>query len=224
MENEKINYRILRKIQETEKNSPILTELVAEFYNDLTEYLGNLDNRLEKETAHQKQMLLNEEIQNTKKIAASIYEQREKKILLAAISKARGGNPDLKNMIDAEISLYESVLSVMMNSRQRFLDGKKEEMTKETETKNEDKEELNEKVEPEGPVEQPKIEEIEEPAKTKEIRQKNTNPLIRITQDIPEFMGMDEKKYNLRNNDVLSLPEDMSEMLIKRGVAERIKK
>jgi len=225
MEEEKINYRILRKIQETEKNSPILTELVSDFYNDLAEYLDNISNRLEKETAHQKQMLLNEEMQNTKKIAESIYEQREKKILLAAISKARGGNPDLKNMIDAEKNLYESILNVMLNSRQRFLDRKnKEETPNETETKNEDKEESEEKAKPEETeslAEQPKIEETKEPVKTK---QKNTNPVIRITQDIPEFVGMDEKRYNLRNNDVLSLPKDMSEMLLKRGAAERIKK
>jgi DNA replication initiation complex subunit (GINS family) len=216
MQEEKINYRILRKIQETEKNSPILTELVPDFYGDLTEYLENLNNRLEKETAHQKQMLLNDEIQNTKKIAASIYEQREKKILLAAISKARGGNPDLKNMIDAETNLYESVLNVMLTSRKKYLEKEtkkeSEDATKTIETEEKREDEI---------VEQP---EIKEPAKTKETKQKNTNPIIRITKDIPEFIGTDEKKYNLKNNDVLSLPEDMGEMLSKRGAAEKINK
>lgn len=216
MEEEKINYRILRKIQETEKNSPILTELVPDFYGDLTEYLENLNNRLEKETAHQKQMLLNDEIQNTKKIAASIYEQREKKILLAAISKARGGNPDLKNMIDAEANLYESVLNVMLTSRKKYLE-------KETKKESEDttKTIATEEKREDEIVEQP---EIKEPVKTKETKQKNTNPIIRITKDIPEFIGTDEKKYNLKNNDVLSLPEDMGEMLLKRGAAEKINK
>jgi len=216
MEEEKINYRILRKIQETEKNSPILTELVSDFYNDLAEYLANLNNRLEKETAHQKQILLNDEIQNTKKIAASIYEQREKKILLAAISKARGGNPDLKNMIDAETDLYESVLNVMLTSRKRYLEKETKKESENTTKTIDTEEKKEEKIE-----EHPKI---EEPVKTKETKQKNTNPIIRITKDIPEFIGTDEKKYNLKNNDVLSLPEDMGEMLLKRGVAERINK
>jgi len=216
MEEEKINYRILRKIQETEKNSPILTELVSDFYGDLAEYLENLNNRIEKETAHQKQMLLNDEIQNTKKIAASIYEQREKKILLAAISKARGGNPDLKNMIDAEAYLYESVLNVMLTSRKKYLEKETKKESEDTTKTIETEEKKEEKIE-----EHPKI---EEPAKTKETKQKNTNPLIRITKDIPEFIGTDEKKYNLKNNDVLSLPEDMGEMLLKRGAAEKINK
>lgn len=216
MEEEKINYRILRKIQETEKNSPILTELVSDFYGDLAEYLENLNNRIEKETAHQKQMLLNDEIQNTKKIAASIYEQREKKILLAAISKARGGNPDLKNMIDAEAYLYESVLNVMLTSRKKYLEKETKKESEDTTKTIETEEKKEEKIE-----EHPKI---EEPAKTKETKQKNTNPLIRITKDIPEFIGTDEKKYNLKNSDVLSLPEDMGEMLLKRGAAEKINK
>lgn len=217
MEEEKINYRALRKIQETEKNSPILTGIASDFYENLNDLIENLNNRLEKETAQQKQMLLNEEIQNTKKIAASIYEQREKKILLAAISKARGGNPELKNMIEGEKELYDSVVEIMLVSRQKFLEKKKEE-EKEIETIR-DNEEKTEEIS----IQQSKIIEKEEPEDTK-IEQKNKNPIVRIIKDIPEFIGTDEKKYSLKNNDVLSLPEDMVEMLLKRGVAERIEK
>ena len=200
MEEEEINYRTLRKIQQMEKNSPVLTELKPDFYNVLLEYLKNLDNRLDKETTTQKQILLKDEIQNTKKIATNIYEQREKKILLAAISKARGGNPDLKNMIDVEKNLFDPVLNLMLDSRKKIIEIK----TKENKSNN------TKTVEPEE-------------EKTEE-KQENSNPIVRVTQDIPEFIGTDEKKYNLRNNDVVSLPEDMSDMLSKRGVVEKIKK
>jgi len=201
MEEDEINYRVFRKIQETEKNSPVLTELELNFYNTLSEYLENLKNRLESETSPQKQALLKDEIQNTKKIAINIYEQREKKILLAVVSKARGGNPELKNMIDIEKDLFDSIFNLMLKSRKDLLE-------KETkENKSNDRK-----------VVEPKVEE-----KTEEI-QKNSNPIVRIIQDIPEFIGTDEKKYNLRNNDVISLPENMSDMLSKRGVAKKIKK
>jgi len=200
MEEDEINYRMLRKIQQMEKNSPVLTELKPDFYNVLLEYLKNLDDRLDRETTTQKQILLNDEIQNTKKIATNIYEQREKKILLAAISKARGGNPDLKNMIDLEKNLFDPVLNLMLDSRKKIIEIK----TKENKSNN------TKTVEPEE-------------EKTEE-KQENSNPIVRVTQDIPEFIGTDEKKYNLRNNDVVSLPEDMSDMLSKRGVVEKIKK
>lgn len=198
MEEDEINYRTLRKTQQMEKNSPVLTELKTDFYNVLSEYLKNLNNRLERETSSQKQILLKDEIQNTKKIATNIYEQREKKILLAVISKARGGNPDLKNMIDVEKNLFDPVLNLMLDSRKKILEIK----TKENKSNN--------------------TKTVEPKEKTEE-KQENSNPIVRVTQDNPEFIGTDEKKYNLRNNDVVSLPKDMSDMLSKRGVVEKIK-
>ena len=77
---EEINYRTLRKIQQMEKNSSILTDLDNDFYKNLEKYLLDLNNRLESESDEHKKKLLNEEIENTKKIITSIYEQREKKI------------------------------------------------------------------------------------------------------------------------------------------------
>jgi DNA replication initiation complex subunit (GINS family) len=200
MEEDEINYRTLRKIQEMEKNSPVLTDLKSDFYNDLSEYIENLKNRFESETSSHKQALLREEIENTKKIAFNIYEQREKKILLATASKVRGGDPDLKNLINIEKDLFDSILNLMLKSREKILEIEtKEKKSNDTIT-----------------VEPKKEDKIEE-------KQGNYNPIVLVTQDIPEFIGTDEKKYNLRNNDVLSLPQDMSEMLSKRGVVKKIK-
>ena len=200
MEDDEINYRALRKIQQMEKNSPILTDLRPGFYDNLSEYLENLNNRLESESSSQKQMLLKDEIQNTKKIATSIYEQREKKVLLAAVTKARGGNPDLKNMVNIEKNLFEPVLELMLNSRKKILE-------------NETIENISNDTKAAEPAEEKKTEE----------KQENSNPIVRVNQDVPEFIGTDEKKYNLRKNDLISLPEDMSDTLSKRGVVEKIK-
>lgn len=202
MDEEELSYKTLRKIQQMEKNSPSLTALIPGFYNALSEYLENLDSRLNEESSSQKKMMLKDEIQNIRKIVVSIYEQREKKILLAAVSKARGGNPDLKNLESREKDLFDSVLNLMTQSRGQLLDKdiikrelKKDESTVEPDTKND-----------------------------QENDQSNTNPIMRITEHIPEFIGTDEKKYNLRKGDIVTLPENMSKMLIKKGVAEEIKR
>ena len=73
---EEINYRTLRKIQEIEKNSPVLSELKQDFYNAFIGYVKNLNKRLDLEKSSQKQMLIRDEIENTKKIGINIYEQR----------------------------------------------------------------------------------------------------------------------------------------------------
>ena len=199
MESDEINYKTLREIQQTEKISPTLTKIYSNFYNDLSIYLKSLDERLKKESS-QKQMLLKEEIQNTKKIAVKIYEQREKKILLAAISKARGGEPDLNNLVDVEKNLFDSILNIMITSRKQFLNKKSKE----------DDEEM-----------QHEVSDVHTEEKEKEEK---TNPIVMVTKDIPEFIGTDEKKYNLRKGDVLSLPNDMSNTLSKRGAAKEIEK
>ena len=142
-------------------------------------------------------MLLRDEIQNTRKISTSIYEQREKKILLAAISKARGGEPDLKNLVDEEKKLFDSTLQNMNETREKLLNKKTENKEKPQQEAVKSEEKKEEKI--------------------------NTNPIVLVTNDIPEFIGTDENKYILKKGDVLSLPRDMSETLSKRGMMKEVK-
>jgi DNA replication initiation complex subunit (GINS family) len=207
MNENEINYKNLRKIQQIEKESPTLTRIESSFYTALSDYLKYLDSRLEKESSAQKQMLLKEEVQNTRKIATNIYEQREKKIILAAISKTRGGEPDLKNLVGVERNLFDSILQMMVQTREELLN-------KKTREKEEEK-----------TVEfgvEPKAENKKQEIIT--LKQQNINPIVMVAKDIPEFIGTDAKKYNLRKGDVLSLPKDMSDTLSKRDAVKEIKK
>jgi len=196
---EEISYKSLRKIQQIEKNSPILSELHSSFYDELYKHIQMLDKRLRTESSSQKEILLSEEAENIKKIALNVYEQREKKILLAAVSKARGGNPDLKNMLNVEIKLYTSVLENLEKSRKNILEKKID--------KNEKNKKKNNQESEEEPIDE---------------NNDNSNPVLLIKQNIPEFIGTDTKSYNLSKNDVVSMPENMCEMLVRRGKAERI--
>lgn len=199
MNADEINYKTLRRIQEMEKKSPSLTRIEPNFYNDLSKYLENLDDRLGKESSPQKQMLLKVEIRDTNKIVTSIYEMREKKILLATISKARGGNPNLKNLVDVEKDLFESTLELMTQMRKQVLEKKSKGSTEKEKTVDSKKEDA------------------------KNGGQENSKPVVRVTKSIPKFIGTDIKEYNLRGGDVLSLPADMRDMLLKRGVVKEIK-
>jgi len=199
MNDYEINYKTLRRIQEMEKKSPSLTRIEPNFYHDLSKYLENLDKRLGKESSPQKQMLLKVKIRDTDKIVTSIYEMREKKILLATISKARGGEPNLKNIVDVEKDLFESTIGLMTKMRKQVLEKKSKALAEKEKNVDPNKEEK------------------------KNEEQENSKPIVRIVRDIPKFIGTDTKEYNLRKGDVVSLPVDMRDMLLKRGVAEEIK-
>ncbi len=101
-------YMTFRKIQLMEEKSPLLTKIEQKFYSKLSEFQKNPNNMTEKE------------IQNIGKIFVGICEIREKKIVQAALSKARGGKPDLKNMLDMEKKLFDSIVDIILQSRKRF--------------------------------------------------------------------------------------------------------
>ncbi len=213
MEKNELSYRELRRVQQLEKNSPTLSKITPEFYENLLDYLQSLNSRLEKEKSSQKQMILRDEIENTKKIAFNIYEIREKKILLAAISKARGGSPNINNLSDEEKNVFDDVLNVLLDSRKKVFEDKEnnQDHSEERQEEKEDKIENNEKGE------KPKN------LKSKDLK-KNKNPVIRVIRDVPEFMGENSKKYHLKKNDVLSLSDDLVEILEKRKMVEKIDK
>jgi len=101
-------YMIFREIQLMEEKSPLLTKIEQKFYFKLPEFQKNPNNMTEKE------------IQNIEKIFIGICELREKKIVQAAHSKARGGKPDLKNMLDEEKKLFDSIVDIILQSRKRI--------------------------------------------------------------------------------------------------------
>ncbi|MFW5902572.1 MAG: toprim domain-containing protein [archaeon] len=55
----------------------------------------------------------------------------------------------------------------------------------------------------------------------KEVDNKKEEVLIRVVEDIPEFVGY-EKNYNLHKEDVLTIPESLGNTLISRGKAEKV--
>ena len=201
-EEEIINYRNIRKIQQIEKNSSTLTNIKNSFYDDIKKYLEKMETLLDHESSPQKKKILREEIENIKKISYNIYEQREKKIIIATISKIRGGKPDLTNITELEKNLYKSLSDILHKSRERFYEKKIETNNDiiNQENKNRDKPILN-----------------------NDEKQKNNNPIVIVNENIPEFIGIDEKKYNLRKNDVLSLPKEICDILIKKDKVKKIK-
>ena len=193
---EDINYKSLRKIQQLEKNSPALTKIDPDFYPHLAAYCTRLEDLAQKQTDTAKAKLLADETQNIKKIAMHIYELREKKIVQAALSTTRGGKPELKNLVDSEQVLYDGLVTVIRDTRKNM-------MTPDA---------------PAKPAENPAT----APATSAEHPPGNTNPLVRMTETVPAFVGTDMKTYHLRKDDILSISEEMKTPLVRRGVAKEI--
>jgi DNA replication initiation complex subunit (GINS family) len=46
--------------------------------------------------------------------------------------------------------------------------------------------------------------------------------LYRVKKALPEFVGPDMKTYQLKENDVITLPPELEEFLLKEGVVEKV--
>ena len=191
---DEINYKTLRKIQQSEAASPLLTKLDHSFYERLLSYSSDLAKLVKKEENPSKQKLISDEIQNITKIANGIYEQREKKIVQAALSNARGGKPDVKHMLAEEKQFFVDLVAVIGGARKTIFE--------------------KIQIQPVSPVEK-KPSSPENPSE-----EKNNNPLVRVTVDIPAFVGPDMKTYILKKQDILSIPKEIAEPLKKRGVVQ----
>ena len=198
MNSDEFSYKYLRKIQQMEEDSTVSTKIDITFYENLSKYIENLKKRLNDESSSYKQKILENEIKNTKKIAKEIYEIREKKIILSAISKARGGNPNIKNLIKEEINLFNSTFVIMIQYRNIFLENKSLK------------------------IEEKNLEKNEESLKIENDKTENANEILIVIEDIPEFIGIDTKKYMLKKGDIISLPDNMSNILLKRNVVKKI--
>ena len=198
MNSDEFSYKYLRKIQQMEEDSTVPTKIDITFYENLSKYIENLKKRLNDESSSYKQKILENEIKNTKKIAKEIYEIREKKIILSAISKARGGNPNIKNLIKEEINLFNSTFVIMIQYRNIFLENKSLK------------------------IEEKNLEKNEESLKIENDKTENANEILIVIEDIPEFIGIDTKKYMLKKGDIISLPDNMSNILLKRNVVKKI--
>ena len=217
MDDEEITYKTLRKIQQAEKNSPQITQINKEFYHDVSVFLNQLEKRLVDEKKPQKQMLLAEESQNIEKIIRNIYEHREKKIMLAAISKARGGNPGIKHLLAEEKMFFDELYRNIVLFRKKIF-------TDESELSENKKEES--KSFPSKPTSESTTKKQDttiQPEEKKEIDPANTHPILRIRENIPSFVGTNNQNYTLYKGDIVSLPEDMAKMLLNKKVAIEIK-
>lgn len=195
-EHEQISYKTLRKLQQAEQASSSLTKINLNFYQDLSQYMKTLEQSVEHEKNTLKVKLFNDEFLNTKKIANNIYELREKKIVQGALATARGATLDLSHFLEVEKKLYHSLVEQIKLTREGIF---------------------------EQPVHQPQTSQPAAPPVSKATRESNTDPIVRVLEDTPEFIGTDGKTYLLQKEDVLTLPGDMNEPLMKKKVVKQIK-
>lgn len=219
----------LMELLRKEKRSPYLQDVGEDFYSLLKEYTVEF---------YKKYPEYSKERQNRENIIVDLYNARERKIVISALSFARfGKEPDIDYLVPEEEKTLEEILETLRNQRDLLVNFSSERInpvvneTTETDSGEQDVAEQQEAELDEGKTEEPEEEasseaelDKEPPAiitgSEKKVIEKST---IRILEDMPQIVGVDGRTYgSFKVEDMITLPEANAKIFIKKGSAELI--
>jgi DNA replication initiation complex subunit (GINS family) len=184
---------LLRK----ERTSPSLQPVIDGFYKEL----GLLLNEMEKRYPP-----FSREGENLRNLVNGIFNTREKKIVLFAISFARSDEEmDVENATPEETVFLQDLIKIL-KQRRESLSGKENKKKKAEKKKD-------------IPT-SPKI--VKAEVKNTNVK-KDGKITLRILQDLPPIVGSDGKTYGeFKTEDIVALPEKNGKLFLKHGYGEVI--
>lgn len=198
-----ITYETLYELLRREKSRPEIQQLDDDFYRKLTKYQQEkrdiLESQRKKESIFTSLEIqkTSKQIENILRIMRELYEKRESKIIKAAMihSKNNIHPKERENMLLEEKQFYDSILETLDTYRDGIL-----------------KNLISGNL--------PNIDNKPKGLKT-EIEVKKKSKGIIFTELVPQFVGLDLNTYGpYEKEDSEDLPEEVANLLIKRGVAK----
>ncbi|HJJ42135.1 MAG TPA: hypothetical protein O0W90_02315 [Methanocorpusculum sp.] len=210
-----------------ERNSGSLSEVPSYIYEDIRSDIISLTNQIRscEDRFSEGVQSTYKEIESLREYLKSLYDIRTKKIVDTALAAANGEQIDrieLQRMVPGERMLFDVVNESALSCRKTLLDGKP---ILETTAYN--------YVLPETEVlkasPEPKLEETEYAKQDKDesviaqadIAEKAPEEyrVVAVNETIPEFQDINGRIYSLSPGDIVSLPEEMADILCKDNKA-----
>ncbi|MFO7618610.1 MAG: hypothetical protein R6W91_03010 [Thermoplasmata archaeon] len=211
MTGDEIGFSEISDVHRNERRSKVLTKLPPHFHERAAYHLQTL--REEHCTAIQvpgnpNAMMLWDQVSKVDKRLKMIYELRERKITLAALDRMVGATPP-DNMTKVEKELYDRLVETLSLFR------KGEDAVAKTECVPSPVSSSLPKLEPEKPL-QSSID-IMEPSPEEPVVEAEETKVVHVLEDIPGFAGL-STDYDLRKDDMVTLPSQFAQLLSSRGL------
>ena len=198
----------LRIVILNERESGRLSEVPPTLYDEIRGHLTSIQEKVYRcsDPLSDEAQTLIEEVKAMREIVRDIFRIRSRKILSLALVQVEAEateRDELKKMLPAEREMFDGIV--------RELDRGKAALSGQVP-----------RAAPGGVVpatgENPDIAEIPGPGRPPE----EAMVLVRITSDMEPFMGVDGRIYQLKAEDVVTLPEKNAGVLIDRNIALNI--
>ncbi len=235
----------LREALLQERNSKQLTKIKDSFYRRLRQYLKELEEEVEELgfPSDSRSKAVHREYSKAKNHAEDLFSRRAQKVALASVHYSSGSKKvDTDNMTKREEKLFFDMVDLIEEMEEEIFFGgykrevkpKKEDKKVDEVVKNSDKKEPKKERVPsnedtgadEFSKEKKSAEKLSE-ISSDEISSKVSSGgspseiLIHVIEKIPPFVDMDAT-YDLKKEDVVTLREDIANVLINRGKARKI--
>lgn len=216
-EKKEITYEELMSVHRQESGGRFLVKLSSDFYELLSKYLMALEERCsgEKDIGGDISGMLLTQLKRAQEKSAEIYELRMRKIALMAMTGAFGAVSRLDHATPEEIEAFNTLKEFFIDHHKRIF-GQGDVIAQEK---------TRQSVEPPAQPEAPKDDSIEEKTEESEEQGKGQPEeivIVRILENLPAFAGAD-RNYQLKKEDLISLPRNIAEILVRHNKAVEIK-
>jgi len=223
-----ITYETLFDLLRREKSRAELQKLSDTFFDDANSYIKEKHAILKDQqmkigmSAIAEKEKTEKQIENINSMLKSLFERRQQKIVEMAIIKSKTSSDitDYSALLKEEREMFDELVELLNRFKKKLLLKLVTEpgfMEPKQEKKEPEKLETEEKT---GSIS--KTEETKPEIKAEELEK---TKLIRFIYSVPRFVGHNLEVYGpFEDDDTANLPEEIADILIKKGRAEEIKK
>lgn len=189
-----------------EKESDKLQELGDSFYERSAQYIRQLEDARIEANNYKEADMIGDELKNARIIIEELFELRVNKITSYALISSAGARIAMEGLTDKEKVLYDSLVAALEKGRNEILLPILEVPQKLNPAKNI----LGETTTKEKPIEN----------SLSNDRDLNEEVMmVKVLKDIPKFVGVDGRHYQLFGEDVVVLPKVNAIVLCNKNVA-----
>ncbi|UCC93662.1 MAG: DNA replication complex GINS family protein [Thermoplasmata archaeon] len=231
---EEMGFKFIQQVQQRESRSHNLTKLPADFFENLALHIAGLRQLARDEMARDPMSttatLVSNELRNTLSLSQDIILLRLRKMANRAVDSLEGGKVDVRALTPREKDLYGELASFMATAHGELTPpkGTGTAMAPPTPTPAPTPADETVMEATEGPKEAPEGEETASVEAAPEVDVQVPTPsgedavLIHVLKDTPPFAGDDGQTYSLKKGDMVSIPGNLAQVLVSRGMAEEV--
>jgi DNA replication factor GINS len=189
-----------------ERESDRLQPLDEEFYGQASVYIKSLDKSRQEAADYKEAGMIYDEIKNARILIEGVFDRRMSKIIQYAAIYAAGTRLNVEGMTKAEKSVFEGLVLALEKGRVEILEPALEVSARSGLAKNI----LGGITTKEQPIENATASGGTADAEVM---------MVKVLKDIPRFVGVDGRHYQLSGDDVVVLPKANALVLCNKNIA-----